>query len=194
MSSARGHPTGTPAFTTRRTSPAKLRGAGWQPCRHPDLHTRRMENLTIGGVPATAGSYGTRWQAHAGVQGRGSLNRLCALVADDEADSREAVAVLLRWCGYDVKLAADGEQALQIAKDYRPELIFLDIGMPIRDGYEVCRRLRQSPEFAHARIVAVSGYSGEAHDVRCSEAGFTAQMPKPLEPAVLEKFAEGTPD
>lgn len=94
---------------------------------------------------------------------RGGLNRLCALLADDEADSREVLALLLRWCGYDVKLAVDGEEALERAKQHRPELIFLDIGMPRRDGYEVCRRLRQSPEFAHARIVAVSGYSGEMH-------------------------------
>lgn len=149
-----------------------------------------MENFIVGGISGQIGSYSTRWQTQAGIRDRGSLNRRCALVADDEADSREAVAVLLRWCGYDVKLAADGEEALEIAKDYRPELIFLDIAMPRCDGYEVCRRLRQSPELAHARIIAVSGRSGEAHDARCSEAGFTAQMSKPIEPSSLESFAE----
>jgi len=150
-----------------------------------------METFTIGSGSQTSGSYSTRWQNQAaGLGGRGRLNRLCALVADDEADSRDAVALLLRWAGYDVKLAADGEQALEIARDFLPELIFLDIGMPRRNGYEVCRELRQSPEFEHARIIAVSGYSGETHDTRCSEAGFTAQMPKPIEPAALEKLAE----
>ncbi len=67
--------------------------------------------------------------------------------------------------------------------------------MPLRDGYEVCRQLRRSPEFAHARIVAVSGYSGEAHDARCSEAGFTSlKCRSRLNPAVIEKFAEETPE
>jgi CheY-like chemotaxis protein len=149
-----------------------------------------MENSTVGGVAGTAGTYSNRWQNQAAFRDRGSLHRLCALAADDEADSREAIALLLRWCGYDVKLAADGEQALEIAQQYRPELIFLDIGMPGLDGYEVCRRLRRTPEFAHARIIAMSGYSGATHDRRCTEAGFTAQMPKPIDPSALERFAE----
>lgn len=149
-----------------------------------------MEHSAVGGVSGTIGPYSTRWQTQAAFRDQSSLNRLCALAADDEADSREAIAVLLRWCGYDVKLAADGEQALEIAKQYRPALIFLDIGMPRLDGYEVCRRLRQTPEFAHARIIAMSGYSGETHDRRCFEVGFTAQMPKPIDPAALERLAE----
>jgi CheY-like chemotaxis protein len=149
-----------------------------------------MENCITTGESPNAGLNSTRWQTEMGFRDRGRLNRLCALVADDDADSRDALALLLRWCGYDVKLAADGDEALAIAEQYRPELIFLDIGMPGRDGYEVCRRLRQSPEFAHARIVAASGYTGEMHDTRCSEAGFTAQMSKPIDPAALDRFAE----
>ena len=130
-----------------------------------------------------------QWQTDARNGDELTLNRPRALVADDDLDSREALALILRWCGYDVQLAGDGQQALEIADEYRPELIFLDIGMPARDGYEVCRRLRRKPEFEHVRIVAVSGFSGETHDTRCSEAGFTAQMPKPIDALAIEEFA-----
>jgi CheY-like chemotaxis protein len=144
----------------------------------------------IGGL-TTRESPWSRWQTHAGASGETRLNRRCALVADDEPDSRDALALVLKWCGYEVLLAGDGNQALDVAAKYRPELIFLDIAMPCRDGYEVCRTLRQLPEFTDARIVAVSGFSGETHDTRCSEAGFTAQMSKPVDPGALETFSAG---
>jgi CheY-like chemotaxis protein len=137
----------------------------------------------------TGDSARSRWQVHARLGDETRLNKRCALVADDEADGREALAVLLKWAGFEVHLASDGEQALEAAARYRPELIFLDIAMPCRDGYEVCRLLRQRPEFTDARIVAVSGFSGETHDTRCSEAGFSAQMSKPIDPGALETFS-----
>lgn len=146
-----------------------------------------MENISSTDLSAAPGD-ANRWQSHTRSDDGLSLNQRSALVADDDADSREALALLLRWCGYDVHLASDGQQALDVAAEYRPELIFLDIGMPYKDGYEVCKRLRRRPEFEHARIVAVSGFSGETHNTRCSEAGFTAQMAKPLDPVALEEF------
>ena len=118
-----------------------------------------------------------------------SLNNRCALVVDDETDSREALVILLRWMGYDVHAAADGGEALEAAREFLPRLIFLDIGMPGRNGYEVCRELRQSPLLSEARIFAVSGFSGEPHDTRCSEAGFTARITKPIDPAILQQIA-----
>jgi CheY-like chemotaxis protein len=129
-----------------------------------------------------------QWQLSARKGSRSGLNRRCTLVVDDEADSREALAILLSWAGHDVHVASDGAEALKAAQQYLPELIFLDIGMPSLDGYELCRRLRASPIFSHARIYALSGFSGVLHDMRCSAAGFTGQLTKPLDPARLQQL------
>src|ERR1700760_3775757 len=75
------------------------------------------------------------------------LNRRAVLIADDQADSVEALAILLEWSGHEVPVAHDGKDAMLAARQYRPELIFLDIAMPELNGYEVCRRLRTMPEF-----------------------------------------------
>jgi CheY-like chemotaxis protein len=82
--------------------------------------------------------------------------------------------------------ASDGKQALALARKYQPELIFLDISMPEVSGYEVCQRLRAMPEFADARIYAITAFTGAAHDARRSDAGFTGQLTKPIDPEALE--------
>jgi CheY-like chemotaxis protein len=120
------------------------------------------------------------------------LRRNTALIVDDEADSREVLALLLRHEGLLVDVAADGDEALRIAREHLPELIILDIAMPGRTGYEVCRELRQSPELSDARIFALSGFSGEPHVTRCSEAGFTGCFTKPMDPAILQRLARDT--
>jgi CheY-like chemotaxis protein len=117
------------------------------------------------------------------------LNRRSVLIADDQADSIEALAILLEWSGHEVHLARDGKDAMQAAREYRPELIFLDIAMPELNGYEVCRRLRAMPEFADARIYAITAFTGEPHDTRRNEAGFTGQLTKPIDPIALEQLA-----
>lgn len=113
------------------------------------------------------------------------LNRHVVLIADDQADSVEALALILEWSGHEVHVALDGNDAMLAARRYRPDLIFLDIAMPELNGYEVCRRLRNMPEFAHARIYAISAFSGEPHEQRCSDAGFTGQLTKPIDPTAL---------
>jgi two-component system, chemotaxis family, CheB/CheR fusion protein len=114
-----------------------------------------------------------------------ALNRWRALVVDDEVDSREALAILLSWAGYHVHIASDGAGAMQAAAQFRPHLILLDISMPEVNGYTICRALREMPASRHARIYALSGFSGAAHEGRCKEAGFTGQFTKPLDPDVL---------
>jgi CheY-like chemotaxis protein len=109
----------------------------------------------------------------------------CAVVVDDEADGRDALAILLTWAGYEVHVARSGSEAITTAKELLPQLISLDIGMPGLDGYEVCRALRADPVFSAARIYALSGFSGALHSARCVEAGFTALLTKPLDPNVL---------
>lgn len=116
------------------------------------------------------------------------LQRHSVLIADDQVDSVEALAMLLEWSGHEVHVALDGNDAILAAHRYHPDLILLDIGMPGLNGYEVCRRLRGMPEFAQVRIYAISAFSGEPHDTRCSEAGFTGQLGKPIDPVALENL------
>lgn len=103
------------------------------------------------------------------------------LVVDDNVDSAESFAILLRFSGHEVRTAYDGPSALGMVADYAPRVVLLDIGLPGMDGYEVARRLRQHPATAGALLIAVSGY-GQAEDRNCSrEAGFDHHLVKPVD-------------
>lgn len=130
-------------------------------------------------------SVSVRWKQQAAICADSQLSRRLTLIVDDDCDSREALALILTSVGHEVRLAGDGMEALRLAAQFRPEMVFLDIVLPGMDGYEVCRRLRQSPVFADARIVAISALSGPKHEACCRAAGFTAQLLKPVDPAAL---------
>jgi PAS domain S-box-containing protein len=103
------------------------------------------------------------------------------LVVDDNRDAAESLAMLLRLQGHEVRIVSDGPSALEVAKNYPPELIFLDIGMPGMDGYEVARRLRQQPGLESVRLAALTGW-GQPEDRRRSKAaGFDYHLVKPPE-------------
>ena len=113
------------------------------------------------------------------------------LVVDDNADAAESLALLLEMHGHQAQTAGDATTALDAAGQLTPELIFLDIGLPGIDGYELGRRLRTLPALAAARIVALSGH-GTADDRRRSrEAGFAAHLQKPIDlgelPAIIAR-------
>jgi CheY-like chemotaxis protein len=118
------------------------------------------------------------------------LARRSVLIADDQIDSVEALTILLEWSGHEVHVALNGKDAVLAARQYRPELIFLDISMPELNGYEVCRRLRTMPEFADARIYAITAFTGEPHQTRRDEAGFTGQLTKPIDIGALETLLQ----
>jgi two-component system CheB/CheR fusion protein len=117
---------------------------------------------------------------------RGPRRRI--LVVDDNADAAESLAMLLRLEGQEVRVAHDGPSALEAARDYRPEIAFLDIGMPGLDGYEVARRLRQEPGLEKVVLVALTGWGQEEDRRRSREAGFDRHFIKPVEPDVLHRF------
>jgi signal transduction histidine kinase/DNA-binding response OmpR family regulator len=107
------------------------------------------------------------------------------LVVDDNVDAAESLATLLRVRGHEVRTAHDGQSALTVAEDFRPEVVLLDIGLPRIDGYEVARRLRRRPELAGVHLVSLTGY-GQVEDRRRScEAGFDHHLVKPVSIEIL---------
>jgi CheY-like chemotaxis protein len=103
------------------------------------------------------------------------------MVVDDDVDMAESTAIILRESGHVVRTAYDGASALQLALEYRPHAVLLDIGLPGMNGHEVARRMREQPELKGMIIVAVTGY-GQENDNRISrEAGFNHHLVKPAD-------------
>lgn len=101
------------------------------------------------------------------------------LVVDDSVDAAESMAVLLRLRGHEVHIAHTGHDALTVAAETAPAVVLLDIGLPGMDGYEVCRRFRQSG-MSDVRIIAMTGYGLKQDVQRAEEAGFDVHTVKPV--------------
>ncbi len=115
------------------------------------------------------------------------------LVVDDNQDAARTLARLLKLLGHDPKLAHDGGEAVEQAEAHRPDLMLLDIGLPVMNGYEVARAIRQRPWGRDVTILALTGWGQEADRLRSKEAGFDAHLVKPVDPAILERFLAETP-
>jgi len=116
------------------------------------------------------------------------------LVVDDNVDAAESLMMMMKILGQDVRVAFDGPTALSVAMEFRPDLVFLDIGMPEMDGYEVARRIRGEPRTRDARLVALTGW-GQVEDRELyRRAGFDEHLVKPADPAVLERVLTGLRD
>jgi PAS domain S-box-containing protein len=102
------------------------------------------------------------------------------LVVDDNVDTALSVGTLLKLAGHEVSLAHDGLAAVEAAKKNRPEIVLLDIGLPGLDGYAVARALRNDPELAKSKLIAVSGYGQPEDRRRAHEAGFDEHLVKPV--------------
>jgi PAS domain S-box-containing protein len=110
------------------------------------------------------------------------------LVVDDNVDAADSLALLLKLGGQDVRVAYDGPTALLVAQAFLPKVVFLDIGMPGMDGYEVARHLRQLTELREILLVALTGWGQEADQQRSLEAGFDRHLVKPIEPSALQEL------
>ncbi len=108
------------------------------------------------------------------------------LVVDDNQDAANSLAMLLRLKGHEVRVVHNGPAALELVGEYRPEQVFLDIGMPGMDGYEVARRLRQFPGLEKIRLAAITGWGQQEDRRRTAEAGFDHHLVKPVELSALE--------
>jgi CheY-like chemotaxis protein len=107
------------------------------------------------------------------------------LVVEDQPDILQTFAQLLRICGFEVMTASDGRVALEIAAEFHPRFVLLDIGLPIWDGYEVARRLRGEAACQPMTVIAVTGYGDGESRIRSREAGFDAYLVKPAALNVL---------
>ncbi|MEZ5286713.1 MAG: ATP-binding protein [Vicinamibacterales bacterium] len=136
-------------------------------------------------VPATADA------APPGREAGGACRRV--LVVDDDPDNAESLALLLTSMGHRVTVAHDGAEALDRAAATRPEAVLLDIGLPVLDGFETCRRMRAEPWGADVLIVALTGW-GQAEDRRrTQQAGFDRHIVKPIDPSALQSLLESLP-
>ena len=113
---------------------------------------------------------------------------LRVLVVDDNVDTVLSFSMLLRALGHDVKTAHNGLTAVQTALDYQPDAMLLDIGLPVLNGYEVAKRIRQEPTLQHVVLVALTGYGQAADRQAALQAGFNHHLVKPARLEQLQKI------
>jgi PAS domain S-box-containing protein len=120
--------------------------------------------------------------------------RLRVLIAEDNADARDSLQLLIELAGHEVEAAEDGPGALEKIRAVMPDVAVIDIGLPGMDGYAVARAVRQDPVTRSVRLVALTGY-GQADDKkRALDAGFDVHVAKPVDPEKLAGFLDGGPD
>jgi PAS domain S-box-containing protein len=114
------------------------------------------------------------------------------VIIDDNEDAANTLSMLVEELGGSSRTACDATIGLQVVKDFQPDTVLLDIGMPKIDGYETCKQLRQEPSLKNITIVAVSGW-GQSHDKgRAHEAGFDSHLTKPVDPQTLARVLTGS--
>jgi len=102
------------------------------------------------------------------------------LIVDDEPNIVTALEFLLKRSGYDVRLAANGAEALEQVETYRPDVVLMDVMMPIKSGFEVCQRMRERPELAQIKIVMLSAKGSEAEVSKGLSLGADLYITKPF--------------
>ena len=108
------------------------------------------------------------------------------LVVDDNVDAAETMVMLLDLSGHDARAAFGGQEALDLALSFRPDVVFLDIGLPGMNGHEVARRLLANPATASAKLIALTGWGTEDDIQRSRMAGFNAHLTKPVDPEAID--------
>jgi len=112
------------------------------------------------------------------------------LVVDDNRDAAESMSMLLEMWGHEVAFAYDGPSAIETAQQWGPEAVFLDIGLPGMDGYEVAERLRELPQAKDAVLIAITGYGQEDDRRRSRRAGIDHHLVKPVAPDALRTLID----
>ena len=117
-----------------------------------------------------------------------SANHLRVLVIEDNRDAADSLCLLLDLLGHEARVAYSGPEGVAMAKEWRPDVVLCDIGLPGMDGYEASRQLRQFPGTAKALLVAITGYGQESDIQRSKEAGIDCHFLKPIDPAKLKNL------
>jgi DNA-binding response OmpR family regulator len=113
------------------------------------------------------------------------------LIVDDEPNIVTALEFLFKRSGYEVRLAGNGAEALEQVEAYRPDLVLLDVMMPVKSGYEVCQRLRERPEYAQMKIVMLSAKGSEAEVNKGLSLGADLYITKPFSTQELVATIDG---
>jgi two-component system, cell cycle response regulator DivK len=117
------------------------------------------------------------------------------LIVEDQHDNRQILRDLLLSVGFDLLEAEDGQAGIDAAKKYRPDLILMDIQLPVLDGYEATRMLKSDPDLRSIPIIVVTSYALSGDDTKAREAGCDAYVTKPYSPrTLLTKIRELLPD
>ncbi len=103
------------------------------------------------------------------------------LVVDDNPDLATLLAEALVEMGHEVRTAGDGPSALQVVESFVPDIAFVDIGLPVMDGYELAHLLRKIPRLSQTPLVAITGYAQEIDRERALASGFREHLAKPIE-------------
>ncbi len=144
------------------------------------LHMRRTRDIMQSGALPFTGTHASR-------------PRHRILLADDNRDALDSLAMLLQCDGHEVHTAADGAEALAVAARCRPNVVLLDIGMPKLDGYEVARRIRAEPWGKATVLIALTGWGQDEDRRRSREVGFDSHLVKPLDPERLSTMLSRLP-
>jgi CheY-like chemotaxis protein len=113
------------------------------------------------------------------------------LIVDDNQDAADSLAMMLALDGHEVRQTYAGAPALACLREFRPDVILLDIGLPGMDGYEVARRIREQPDGSSIRLIALTGYGQESDKSRTRAAGFDEHLVKPVELRNLHQALAG---
>lgn len=108
-----------------------------------------------------------------------SPSPLKILVVDDRADTAKTLSLLLQLDGHDARPAFNGAEGLEAAEDFAPDVVFLDLGLPVMDGYEVAERIRQMAALDHTMLIALTGYSPSERGDRHRQSNFDHYLLKP---------------
>ncbi len=120
-----------------------------------------------------------------------AVHKVRVLVVDDNRDAADTLSALLDLLGHNAQVANDGRAALDAMQDFRPQVVFLDIGMPGMNGYEVAEAIRNDRRFDQPLLVALTGWGGEDDRQRTSAAGFDLHLTKPVDLGEIEKMLAG---
>jgi signal transduction histidine kinase/ActR/RegA family two-component response regulator len=115
------------------------------------------------------------------------------LVVDDDPDAAYTLAVLLENAGNVVRVANDGQAAIDVAAEFGPDVVLLDISMPRLNGYDACQRIRELPSCSGSYLVALTGWALDRDRRRATDAGFDCHLVKPVEPEALMKLVRELP-